>query len=138
MKGTCRIRLPHLMEQRYVQNGREGDIGPGSGLEDKPVGPWRRDDELFGAEERAEVLVEVLFLQPAAAVRARPKVHRVGREPHVLQTQAADHYKHDAHQDHQQGPAHTERAPTAEDMTEEILKALAERLATRHVAWNSQ
>lgn len=119
-----KVMFPHLMEHRYVQDGCKGDIISDGGLKHEPVGPCCCDDELFGAEERTEVLVEVLFLLPAAAVRARPQVHRVGRDAHVPQTHAADHYKHDAHQDHQQGTAHTERAPAAEDMTEEILKAL--------------
>lgn len=116
-------RIPHLMEQRYVQDGRKGDITAG-GLKREPVGPRRGDDELLGAEERAKVLVEVLLLLPGAAMRGRPQVHRVSGDPHVHQPQAADHNQHDAHQDHQQGPAHTERAPAAEDTSEKILKAL--------------
>lgn len=86
-------------------------------LEREPVGPWCGDDELLGAKERAEVLVEVLLLQPGAAAWGRPQVHRVGGDAHVSQTQAADDYQHDAHDDHQQRTAHTEGAPTAEGLT---------------------
>lgn len=113
------------MEQRYVQDGCEENITPGGGLEREPVGPWRGDYELLGAEKRAEVLVKVLLLLSGAAVRGRPQVHRVGGDAHGPQTQAADHHQHDAQEDHQQGTAHAERAPAAEDTTEEILKALA-------------
>lgn len=83
------------MEQSYVQDGCKEDV-PGGGLELEPVGPRSGDDELFGAEERAEVLVEVLFLHPGAAARGRPQLHRVGGEEHELQTEAADHHQHDA------------------------------------------
>lgn len=123
------------MEQRYIQDGREGDVVPAHGLEREPVGPRRGDDELLGAEERAEVLVKVLLLLPAAAVRGRPQVHRVGGDAHVPQTQAADHHQHDAHRDHRQGTAHAERAPAAEHAAEEVLKALSYRLAARHLTW---
>lgn len=123
------------MEQSDVQDGCEEDI-PAGGLECEPVCPRRGDDELLGAEERAEVLVEVLLLEPSAAARGRPQVHRVSGDAHVPQPHAADHHQHDAAQDHRQRAAHTERAPAAEDTTEETLKALAERLTTRHLTCN--
>lgn len=114
----------YLMEQRYVQDGSKEDVA-GLALEREPVGPRRGDDELLGAEERAKVLVKVLLLQPGAAARGRPQLHRVAGDAHVSQTQAADDHEQDAHGDHQQRTAHTERAPAAEDLTEETLEALA-------------
>lgn len=112
------------MEQRYVQDRSKWDFIATLRLKPEPVSPWGGDDKLLGAEERTEVFIKVLLLLPGAAVRSGPQVHWVGGEAHVPQTHAAHHHQHDAHRDHQNRTAHTERPPAAEDATEEILKAL--------------
>lgn len=92
---------------------------------------WGRDDELRRSEERAKVAVEVVLLLPSLAVGRRPQLHRVGGDAHVEQATGGDRHQDQAAQYHHKGVADAKGAPGAEDASQEVLKALAQRLTAR-------
>lgn len=92
---------------------------------------WGCYDELRGSEERAEVAVEVILLLASVAGGRRPQLHRVGGDVHVEQAAGGGRHKDQAAQYDHGGVADAKGGPAAEDASQEVLKAFAQRLRAR-------
>lgn len=124
--------LTHLVQDVVGQYGLERDVQSSK--------VWRVHerfidrggyDELRGSEERSELAVEVALLLASLAGGGRPQLHRVRGDAHVEQAAGGGrHQDHAAQYDHG-GVADAEGAPAAEDTSQEVLKAFAQRLTAR-------
>lgn len=75
--------------------------------------------------------VKVILLLASLALGRRPQLHRVCSDAHVDQAAGEGHHQDQAAQYDHRGEADAKGAPAAEDASQEVLKALAQRFTAR-------